>query len=569
MEELDRLQVMTRIAERRLTRRRAAALLRLSERQVRRLYRAFAADGAAGLGVAPARAPERSPARGRDPRARPGPHARALRRLRADLRAPEAHRGARPRALRRDAARLDDRRRASGCRGRSGPAAATRRGERRACLGELVQIDGSRARLVRGPRPALHAAGLRRRCHEPAHGALLRRRRVHVRLLPRDAALPRAPRQADGLLQRPAAASSTSRPATAPRAARALAVRPRPARPQHRQPLRPQPAGEGPRRARQRDAAGSARQGAPPPRPQRSRPPPSRSCPASWPTTIAASPSPPRVAHDAHRAAPPGRRPRPDLHAPGDAADHAAAHRALQARPLRARGLASRIAACAARPRSSAKPPTAPSRFAATAACSPSGSTPRITRSSSPASSSSTSISTASSPGSPRSSASATPPASPTRRSRSGPSSAFGPRRRSPSVSPAIPEPSNPDISTWGKSGHFYFVLTSSSLLRPPRGRKRQSTPGVSGASACPAEGPDRGTEARRVTAPAPSRREKGRPVCRAAAQGDRCGMLHHLQAPPTRRLSTGGGDGPGVAEQAEEDARSSAARRGDHRSSR
>jgi hypothetical protein len=49
MKELDRLQVMTRIAERRLTRRRAAELLRLSERHVRRLYDAFAADGASRL----------------------------------------------------------------------------------------------------------------------------------------------------------------------------------------------------------------------------------------------------------------------------------------------------------------------------------------------------------------------------------------------------------------------------------------------------------------------------------------------------------------------------------------
>src|SRR5439155_1259793 len=40
MAELDRLHLMTRIAERRLTRRRAAALRGLSERQVRRLYRA-------------------------------------------------------------------------------------------------------------------------------------------------------------------------------------------------------------------------------------------------------------------------------------------------------------------------------------------------------------------------------------------------------------------------------------------------------------------------------------------------------------------------------------------------
>jgi hypothetical protein len=38
MTELDRLQVLTRIAERRLSRRRAAVLLGLSERQVRRLY---------------------------------------------------------------------------------------------------------------------------------------------------------------------------------------------------------------------------------------------------------------------------------------------------------------------------------------------------------------------------------------------------------------------------------------------------------------------------------------------------------------------------------------------------
>jgi transposase len=49
MEELDRLQIMTRIAERRLTRRRAAAVLGLSERQVRRLYRAFRRDGAQAL----------------------------------------------------------------------------------------------------------------------------------------------------------------------------------------------------------------------------------------------------------------------------------------------------------------------------------------------------------------------------------------------------------------------------------------------------------------------------------------------------------------------------------------
>src|SRR5436309_11483623 len=49
MGELDRLQVMSQLAERRLTRRRAAALLGLSARQIRRLYRAFVGDGAGGL----------------------------------------------------------------------------------------------------------------------------------------------------------------------------------------------------------------------------------------------------------------------------------------------------------------------------------------------------------------------------------------------------------------------------------------------------------------------------------------------------------------------------------------
>jgi hypothetical protein len=49
MKELDRLQAMTQIAEHRLTRRRAAARLHLSERQVRRLYDAFATHGAPSL----------------------------------------------------------------------------------------------------------------------------------------------------------------------------------------------------------------------------------------------------------------------------------------------------------------------------------------------------------------------------------------------------------------------------------------------------------------------------------------------------------------------------------------
>ena len=71
MKELDRLQILTRIAERRLTRRRAGGLLQIGERHVRRLYRAFIQDAArgsyrAGAGV-------RAPAGSRP--ARPSPNA--------------------------------------------------------------------------------------------------------------------------------------------------------------------------------------------------------------------------------------------------------------------------------------------------------------------------------------------------------------------------------------------------------------------------------------------------------------------------------------------------------------
>ena len=96
MGELDRLQIMTRLAERRLTRRRAAALLGLSERQVRRLYRAFRREGAAALG---------SRRRGR-PRAIAGwprPSV-ATTRIRPPQRAPEQRhqRGDQPRLGRRE-----------------------------------------------------------------------------------------------------------------------------------------------------------------------------------------------------------------------------------------------------------------------------------------------------------------------------------------------------------------------------------------------------------------------------------------------------------------------------------
>ena len=120
MKGLDRLQVLTRIAERRVTRRRAAELLQIGERQVRRLYRAFVQDGAAGLV---------SRRRGR-PSARQLPAATQERAL----------------ALIR---------------------------ERYADFGPTF------ARALGGSWTALHVAGLRRRRHQPPHGALLRGHRVH------------------------------------------------------------------------------------------------------------------------------------------------------------------------------------------------------------------------------------------------------------------------------------------------------------------------------------------------------------------------------------------------------
>ena len=49
VKELDRVQLMTRLSERRLTQRHAAELAGVTERQVRRWYRRFKRDGAAGL----------------------------------------------------------------------------------------------------------------------------------------------------------------------------------------------------------------------------------------------------------------------------------------------------------------------------------------------------------------------------------------------------------------------------------------------------------------------------------------------------------------------------------------
>src|SRR5436309_3277988 len=156
MKELDRLQVLTRIAERRLTRRCAAGLLQIGERQVRRLYRAFVQDGAAGL-VSRRRgrpSPRRLPAATQE-------RALALIRERyADFGPTFAHQ-----KLTEEHALVLSVETLRGWMSAAGlwvpRAQRARRSypprERRACLGELVQLDGSEHAWFedRGPRCTL------------------------------------------------------------------------------------------------------------------------------------------------------------------------------------------------------------------------------------------------------------------------------------------------------------------------------------------------------------------------------------------------------------------------------
>jgi len=51
-QEFTRLEVMQRMKDKRLSQKEAAEMLQLSVRQVKRLYRAYKAQGAAGLGSA-------------------------------------------------------------------------------------------------------------------------------------------------------------------------------------------------------------------------------------------------------------------------------------------------------------------------------------------------------------------------------------------------------------------------------------------------------------------------------------------------------------------------------------
>ena len=84
-EELDRVGVIERVIEKRLTQREAARMLGLTSRQVRRLRRAYERDGPWGLGVEASRQAQQSAAafraapRRRSPPSAPGTRASARR----------------------------------------------------------------------------------------------------------------------------------------------------------------------------------------------------------------------------------------------------------------------------------------------------------------------------------------------------------------------------------------------------------------------------------------------------------------------------------------------------------
>jgi len=84
--EIDRLEILGRVAERRLTQWQAGVQLGLTERQAGRLCRALRQQEAAGLIFAQTRATEQSSVAAGCARPGGGTRARALRRLRTDAR---------------------------------------------------------------------------------------------------------------------------------------------------------------------------------------------------------------------------------------------------------------------------------------------------------------------------------------------------------------------------------------------------------------------------------------------------------------------------------------------------
>src|SRR5205823_10822985 len=270
MGELDRLQVMSQLAERRLTRRGAAALLGLSERQVRRLYRAFRRDGATALA-------SRHRGRPSNRQLATATREQALTLVReryVDFGPTFAHQKlTEQHGL---AFSVETLRGWMTAVGLWVPRAQRlRRSQpprpRRACLGELVQIDGSEHAGFEDRGPVctflVYVDDATSRLMELAFAAVestfdyFRATRRYLG----------APRKADGLLQRSTQRLSCPRPRARSERPWALTIRARPAGAQHRPPLRTQSRSQGAGRTGQRHLAGPARQRAAVARPQRSR----------------------------------------------------------------------------------------------------------------------------------------------------------------------------------------------------------------------------------------------------------------------------------------------------------
>jgi Homeodomain-like domain len=199
--ELDRAQLMLLIRERRRTQAQVAEQLGLTVRQVERLYQAYKAGGAPALV---------SKKRGRPSARRLSEDVRTA--LVALLQARYADFGptlALEKLTEQHGARLsrETLRKWMMAAGLWLPRAQRRQRPhppryRRPCLGELVQIDGLRPRVVRSARAAVRAPGLRRRRHQSDHAVALRRLRVDVRLLRRRSPVHQGARQARRVLQR-------------------------------------------------------------------------------------------------------------------------------------------------------------------------------------------------------------------------------------------------------------------------------------------------------------------------------------------------------------------------------
>jgi transposase len=231
--EIDRAEMVRRVLEKRLTQAKAAGLLGMSVRQVKRLCRLYRIQGIAGLA---------SRRRGRPSNRKLGAELQAqavalVRERYSDFGPKLAHEklvelhGVRVgrETLRKwltEAGvwltRVQRARKAHQPR------------NRRQCYGELVQIDGSPHAWFGRPRSALHTPGVRGRRHRPPHGAAVRRLGVGVRLLPRHGLISRATRETGGVLQRQAQYFSRSPRRDEWPVRRRLPIRPCPATTQHR-----------------------------------------------------------------------------------------------------------------------------------------------------------------------------------------------------------------------------------------------------------------------------------------------------------------------------------------------